>query len=268
MATHVYEVVAHNYALESDNKVHDDAVAARYGFRGGLVPGAADFAYLAHAVHGLWGDDWLHEGAMDAKFIKPIYHGELARAEARATDENDRLELALVDIRGETCAVGQARRACDESPPCIEDFPSHALERPDALPPPTADDFPRGHRLGDYTFVHDSAASLEEIRALFVEPIVNASGDHPWHPGLCPHLGNQILRNNVRLGPWVHTASSVCLFGAPEDGDRVCVRGTVADTYEKRGHIMTDCDVALFANEERALVMMRHTAIIRLAGDA
>lgn len=33
-----HEVVACNTATESTNRMHDDAVAATFGFRGGLVP--------------------------------------------------------------------------------------------------------------------------------------------------------------------------------------------------------------------------------------
>ena len=33
--------IAYNHATESENKIHSDEVARRYGFRGGLVPGYA-----------------------------------------------------------------------------------------------------------------------------------------------------------------------------------------------------------------------------------
>ena len=35
----VYRVSAFNTAKQSENKMHDDVVAQRYGFSGGLVPG-------------------------------------------------------------------------------------------------------------------------------------------------------------------------------------------------------------------------------------
>jgi hypothetical protein len=35
----VREVSAYNTAAASDNKIHNDSVARRFGFRGGLVPG-------------------------------------------------------------------------------------------------------------------------------------------------------------------------------------------------------------------------------------
>jgi len=34
-----YRVKARNTSTSSENKIHDDAVARAYGFRGGLVPG-------------------------------------------------------------------------------------------------------------------------------------------------------------------------------------------------------------------------------------
>jgi hypothetical protein len=34
-----YRIEAFNTARESENKIHDDAVARRFGFGGGLVPG-------------------------------------------------------------------------------------------------------------------------------------------------------------------------------------------------------------------------------------
>ena len=43
-----YRVEAFNTAKESDNKIHDDAVARRFGFTGGLVPGVDVYAYMTH----------------------------------------------------------------------------------------------------------------------------------------------------------------------------------------------------------------------------
>ena len=54
-----YSVVAFNTATASTNKIHDDEVAARSGFRGGLVPGVDVYAYLCHPPAERWGRDWL-----------------------------------------------------------------------------------------------------------------------------------------------------------------------------------------------------------------
>ena len=48
-STVMREVSAYNTAAASDNKIHDDCVARRFGFRGGLVPGVEKvYAYMAH----------------------------------------------------------------------------------------------------------------------------------------------------------------------------------------------------------------------------
>ena len=44
----LYRVEAFNTAKASENKIHDDAVAHRFGFAGGLVPGVDVYAYMTH----------------------------------------------------------------------------------------------------------------------------------------------------------------------------------------------------------------------------
>src|SRR6516225_8392372 len=50
-----YRVEAFNTAKASENKIHDDAVARRFGFGGGLVPGVDVYAYMAHQPVVRWG---------------------------------------------------------------------------------------------------------------------------------------------------------------------------------------------------------------------
>ena len=50
-----YRVEAFNASKESENKIHDDAVARRFGFKGGLVPGVDVYAYMTHLPVSRWG---------------------------------------------------------------------------------------------------------------------------------------------------------------------------------------------------------------------
>jgi len=72
-----YEVRAHNTATQSDNKIHDDEVARRFGFTGGLVPGVDVYAYLTHLPAEAWGLEWLERGTMRGRFLSPVYEGEI-----------------------------------------------------------------------------------------------------------------------------------------------------------------------------------------------
>ena len=101
----VYEVNAFNTATASENKIHDDAMARRFGFRGGLVPGVEVFAYMAHMPVARWGRNWLERGQAECRFLKPVYDGAVARV--TATEDGDALELSV--ISGEhQCATGRA----------------------------------------------------------------------------------------------------------------------------------------------------------------
>jgi hypothetical protein len=45
-----YRVVATNSSAASENRIHSDADAARWGFRGGLVPGVTLYGYACHVL--------------------------------------------------------------------------------------------------------------------------------------------------------------------------------------------------------------------------
>ena len=100
-----HRVSAYNTSKHSENKMHDDTVAKRYGFIGGLVPGVDVMAYMMHLPVAKWGRAFLERGLIEARFVKPVYDGELADV----TGEESNGVLAIqVESRGELCATGTA----------------------------------------------------------------------------------------------------------------------------------------------------------------
>jgi len=100
-----YRVSAYNTSKHSENKMHDDTVAKRYGFSGGLVPGVDVMAYMMHLPVAKWGRAFLERGLLEARFVKPVYDGELTDV----TGEESNGVLAIqVESRGELCATGSA----------------------------------------------------------------------------------------------------------------------------------------------------------------
>src|ERR1043165_9822431 len=100
-----HSVRAFNGAALSENKIHDDEVARRFGFKGALVPGVAVFAYMAHVPVAHFGRVWLERGAAECRFAKPVYHGDIARVTAQPDGHAIAL---LVESNGERCATGRA----------------------------------------------------------------------------------------------------------------------------------------------------------------
>src|SRR5258708_37174740 len=100
-----YRVQAYNTSKQSENKIHDDAVARRFGFSGGLVPGVDVMAYMIHFPVAKGGRAFLERGLMEARFVKPVYDGETAEVSGA---ENDGVLTIEVSSRGELCATGSA----------------------------------------------------------------------------------------------------------------------------------------------------------------
>src|SRR5258708_19258610 len=81
-----YRVQAYNTAKLSENKMHDDTVAKRFGFSSGLVPGVDVMAYMMHLPVRKWGRAFLERGLIEARFIKPVYDGEIANVSGEERD--------------------------------------------------------------------------------------------------------------------------------------------------------------------------------------
>src|SRR5215510_9145657 len=100
-----WRLQAYNTAKQSENKMHDDTVAKRFGFSGGLVPGVDVMAYMMHMPVLRWGRAFLEHGLIDARFIKPVYDGEVT--DVTAEENNGVLDID-VHSRGDLCATGSA----------------------------------------------------------------------------------------------------------------------------------------------------------------
>jgi hypothetical protein len=69
-------VVARNYSEASENRIHSDDIARRYGFMGALVPGVAVFGYLTRPLVERHGERWLGHSVCSVRFLQPAYDGD------------------------------------------------------------------------------------------------------------------------------------------------------------------------------------------------
>lgn len=286
-----YRVVAFNYADDSENRIHADDTAREYGFAGGLVPGVGDYAYLTRPVVEAWGPDWLDTGWIEAKFLKPVYHGDRVEARAKPStgepnehshDPNSDLNLELHDSKGQLCAVGKAGRAPRRNPPASAHYPNTPLPDHDQRPDASLEALAPGTHLGSLDLdpqdlealaldsierFRDDLALYQELNNTSETEVNGHNGDHQpsrrLHPAIVPDLGNRILTSNVRLGPWIHTATDTQHLARLDTSEPIQVRGTVQAAYEKRGHHIVELDLGLFGKDDHWLSHFVHTAIIR-----
>jgi len=255
----VYTVEAYNLSHASENKIHDDAVAQKLGFAGGLVPGVEVYAYACHPAVRRWGRAWLERGRMECRFLKPVYDGHLAVVTAKDADGG--LDVS-VNSQNVLCATGQA--SVPDAP--VEAPPIHAYKvrvPPAERPPADEKSLATWNWLGTRPFHLTADVATQYLRDVReADPIYANEG--LAHPGLLLRLCNLALRENVVLQPWIHTGSKVTNFAAARVGDELSARARVAANYDRKGHRMVDLDVALIANGRTVIAHVLHTAAYRL----
>lgn len=252
-----YRVSAYNTAKESENRIHDDAVAQRFGFRGGLVGGVHVYAYMTHLPVQRWGRAWLERGTGEARFGKPVYEGEIAEI----TAEEDANGLALkVESAGVLCATGRAALPSAAPSVAIGDFqavPARATR-------PQADE--ESLRVGDWLGMNPlkitpeyQTQDLSDTRE--TDPLYGNEG--LVHPGTILRCCNWVLSHNVVLPVWMHVGSTVQNLGVAKVGDTLSARARVTKNYEHKGHKWVEIDALVLADEVRPLARVTHTAIYR-----
>ena len=250
-----YRVEAYNTAKQSENKMHDDTVARRFGFSGGLVPGVDVFAYMMHVPLARWGRDFLSRGLVEARFIKPVYDGETADVEA--TEHNGLLTIEVFS-RTELCATGTASLPAAAPAVSLSDYVE--VRAVADRKPVSSDIFATGKWLGTRPrrwSGPDATGYLADVRE--TDPIFAREG--LGHPGLIQRVMNRVLTDNTILGPWIHVGSRMQLLCAARAGDEIAARARVTANYEKKGHSFVELDALVVANGTTPIAHCQHTAI-------
>jgi len=253
--TNTRTLIAFNTATASENKIHDDAVASRFGFTGGLVPGVDVFAYLAHAPMAAWGKDWLGCGHMRARFNRPVYDGDQAMVES-GVDGADGMVMR-VSARGETCATGSAQRTGAPAPTQLQGLAEMpALE---TRPKASMESLKVGATLGTLRELYSREAGLEHIAAVRDDAKLYDDGRIANAAWLL-RRANYVLADNVKLGPWIHVESAIDMHSLLMDGEELEVRALVADNADSKGHLIVTLDVQMLSGV-RHVMSCRHWAI-------
>jgi acyl dehydratase len=253
-----YQVAAYNTAKASENKIHDDATARRFGFRGGLVGGVHVYAYMSHMPVQRWGRAWLERGTGEARFGKPVYEGDIA--EITAIDDSEGMSLE-VNSGGVLCATGRANLPGKlAASPALSDFRAVAVRAHRAA----ADE--QSLKVGDWLGMNPLTVTQEyqsqdiaDTRE--TDPIYLKEGI--VHSGTILRCCNWALSHNVLLPAWMHMGSTVQNLDLALVGDTLNVRARVTKNYEHKGHKWVEIDALVVADEARPIARVTHIAIYR-----
>lgn len=262
-----YRVKARNTARQSENPIHHDDIARRYGFRGGLVPGVTVYAYLTEPLVAALGPAWLERGTASVRFRKPVMDGEEFAVTGVVTSREPAGLSATVS--GATATTPDSATLTVTVPAGSPTPVNVALYRsaplPASRPEATRAHVSRLEVLGTLVTIYDEACAAEWLDKVG-DPLPLYQGRAGWvHPAFFLDQANKALRQNVRLGPWIHAGSVVRHLGGARVGETLTTRGRVRSVFEKHGREFVELDLVIVAGaRSRPVAHLLHTAIYRL----
>lgn len=255
-----YRVQAYNTARSSENRIHDDAVARRFGFSGALVPGVDVYAYMMHLPVAHWGRAFLERGVAACRFTNPVYDGEIAEVTGR--EETDAIAIE-VRCRNAVCATGSARLPPNAAAaPPIDSFPAAVVPAAEARPEASVATLPIGAVLGSRPLevsAELAAGYLRDVRE--TDELYSREG--LVHPGIVLRMCNHALLQSVLLGPWIHVGSQVQNYRVASTGETLTARARVTGNYQRKGHLFVEFDALVLGAGVSPVARVQHTAIYR-----
>ena len=261
-----YIVKAVNTSSDSENRIHDDATARRYGFAGGLVPGVTVYAYLTEPLVAAFGTAWLQRGTASVRFVKPVLDGEEVTVTGEITARDPQggptaVARATTASTGECAVLTATVPAGSPTPLNMALYPEAPL--PAERAPGTREHFDAHPILGTFVTRYDAAQAEEYVDAVS-DPLPLYRGAGGWvHPAFFLYMGNRCLRTNVVIGPWIHAGSVVRHLGPARVGATLSARARVRSLWDKKGRDFIELDIAVLA-DNRPVAHVLHTAIYRL----
>lgn len=264
-----YSGVAFNEVPESENEIHGDDVAARFGFEGGLVPGVTVSAYLAHPAVAAWGMDYVARGAATIVIDQPVYDGR-AFTVSVAPDGDEAYAATLANESGSVRARGRCWLP-RELPVAPVRRGDPLLEAANKRPRGTPDIMRRMQQSGMGALMlrwDDTAEITRYFRDSEQMPApLNPAGGGYAHLGFLLGLSNWALASNVLITPWLHLQTNSQCFEAIALGTELVVESAIADLFEKKGHHFCDVDVVAYrASDNAPVIQTRLRAIYQLRG--
>lgn len=254
-----YEVTARNFSESSENKIHSDDIAKKFGFRGALVPGVAVYGHLTWPLVDRFGEDWLSHSVCNLRLIKPAYHDE--RLLLSLSDLDDTCTVHCHNIDGELLATLISTRP-DELP---APEPAHIFEPPAKRSGRVEIEWDSIHV--DEPFKEWDTTITEETNDTFTSQVADTLPIYSQgfvHPHFLLASANRALVDEYYMPTWIHVGSETRHRSAVNVGDTLTVRSVPLEKWQNKGHEFIKLYVSYWRGQELTTDIM-HTAIYKVA---
>ena len=258
----IYQVVARNFSSANENKIHNDEIAKKYGFRGALVPGVAVYGHLTHPLVSGFGEQWLSHSVSSVRFLKPAYHDDrlTITPSEKESESDDDYALQCTNTEGELLAEMHSSmpgHLPDPEDSAVFDAPCKNPERVDMTWDNTVEGQP-------YRPWHVQITS--DTNRTYAEQIADEQElyRHLAHPHWLLGIANRALTREYVMPAWIHVASEIRMRELVRVGDTLEIRAVPLAKWERKGHQFVRLYLA-YSRDEVLTTEIFHTAIFRVA---
>lgn len=258
----VYKIQTFNDALESENRIHSDKIAEKFGFEGALVGGVVVFGHMTYQPVRLMGDSWLTDNQAEVRFIKPAYDQQFLNITCREKDSGH-LELECLNDQNTLLATMESRKGATPFNSLWEVSPAKdAVIRREIHWDLLHIDQPAPVHIWNPSLDGNIAYSsqLKDDNLLYTE------GSQPLvHPFWTSRECNSAFVRSFILPAWIHVGTKFYFHKPLRVGQSIEIRMIPTKKWESKGHQLATLYIAFIVDNE-PYVEAEHTAIFRIAG--
>lgn len=268
-----YRVVAHHASHGSHNRMHQDGLPQKLGFRGAFVLGVANYGNMTRALVSHFGEAWLGRAAIKAKFIKPVCEGDVLRIETLPVAGREAEQAYDVTAYNETMGNEVCARLLSATPQVLPALDAAAASKPNEWDGPVTQ-----RRTWDNIVVGQAYRSLRLTlsaqdnaywQGVLEDDVPIYHGEraplHPAHVLRLVQLGynNQFIGDNA-----VHSGTKAVIRSMLRVGDPVHILTLPIAKWEKKQNHWLTIYCAVRKGDDRGEVCAEiyHTQIIKLRG--
>ncbi len=267
-----FSITALNDASDSENRMHSDEVAARYGFSGALVSGVNVFGYMTQPLVAAQGAAWFNNLGFNVRFLLPAYeHDEISIASKASDEEPKTLCTQAVNQQGVRLATLDSWHNAE-----LDRQSAETLQR---LADSTATNYSEKDRpLISWESIelnkpaaiwHWTPSSEENQKHVLAQRdsascYSTASTPEVVHPYYLLDTCNKALMRMFLLPAWIHVGSECALLRPLQVGEPLRIDCVATAKWERKGHQFIRLKI-IMATASALLFEAEHTAIFRIA---
>ena len=207
------DIRALNDAETSENRIHSDEIALKYGFTGALVSGVNVFGYLSQPLTQHLGGTFLDRAALSVKFFKPAYHDEVLHIKTEklhSAEDSSIFTSSAYNQQG--ILLAQLETALGTSIPEIREPQTISQDKELAVRPEISwDGIHLDLAAPDFLWTPQDEDNRQRVDAQRDNAPMYRGPDAYIHPYYLLDACNKALMRMFILPAWIHTGSDVII---------------------------------------------------------